>query len=349
MTTAPPYATREIVQRTLDSASTAHDATLIDRAVASASRSVDQLCHVRGFWPETATRYFDWPDETQRRKSWRIWLDSDILISVTSVTNGDGTTVTNYLLEPVNAGPPYRAIEIDLSSSDVFSSGDTHQQAVTIVGLWGHSNTTTSAGALAEALDDSETAVDVTDGTIGVGHLLTVDSERMLVTERTWLDSGQNTGGALTAAVNDQTVAVSDGTAFMAYETILVDSETMWVTAITGNNLTVERAYDGSTLATHSSSADVYVSRTLTVERGAAGTTAASHLTATAITRWVPPSLVEELTIAEAITQVEQGRSAYARTVGSGDNQREARGAGLQDLRDRCYGAHGRKNRHRAV
>src|SRR3546814_19132909 len=82
----------------------------------------------------------------------------------------------------------------------------------------------------------------------------------------------------MNALKNDQTVDVTDGTLFFVGELILIDSERMRIVDITGNNLTVVRAYGGATLAAHSLGADVYVSRRLTVDRGALGTTAAPHL-----------------------------------------------------------------------
>jgi hypothetical protein len=58
---------------------------------------------------------------------------------------------------------------------------------------------------------------------------------------------------------------------------------------------------------------------------------------------------VTELNIAEAINTFLQKASGYARTVGEGDNQRNASGAGLADIRARAYAAHGRKARQRAI
>src|SRR3546814_20587325 len=88
---------------------------------------------------------------------------------------------------------------------------------------------------------------------------------------------------------------VTDGTLFFVGELILIDSERMRIVDITGNNLTVVRAYDGSTLAAPSLGADVYVYRSLTVERGALGTTAATHLDAASVTVWAVPASVKVL------------------------------------------------------
>jgi hypothetical protein len=344
------YATREDVKDSLDIKETARNNAQVDRAVEAASRAVEGFLH-RVFAPVLATRYFNWPNQ-QTARAWRLWLGHDDLISVTTLVSG-GTTISasDYFLEPVNEGPPYDSIEIDLDSSSSFSSSGTHQRAVTVTGLWGWSNDTTNVGSLAEALDASETGIDVDGPTavrIGVGSVLTVDSERMLVTDRGTLTTGQTLQTNMTDRDNMVTVAVTNGAAFAVGEVILLDSERMRIVDITGNTLTVDRAWDGSTLATHSGST-IYGYRTLTVTRGALGTTAASHDSGAAVYRWDVPGPVRELTIAEAINDLLQARAGYTRTAGSGDNELEAKVQGLESLRKSVMTSHGRKARIGAV
>lgn len=351
------YCTREEVQDAFDVREAAHRSAQIDSAIASASDDIDGWLnrHKHGLAPRTATRYFPWPQRFTQ--AYRLWLDENEIISVTSLTSG-GTTISSgdYFLEPVNSGPPYTNIEIDLSSSASFQPGDTPQRAIVVTGLWGIHDDQVPAGALAEALDASETAVDVTDGTlVGVGSVLLVDSERMLVTGRSSLTTGQALVSDMNALKNDQTVDVADGTQLHVGETILIDSERMKITDITGNNATVIRAYDGSTLAAHTLGATVYAYRTLTVERGALGSTAATHLTAATVTAWDVPDLVRDLCRAEAITRLEQEWSAYGARVYSDEAERDSSGTevvagrGLTDLRKACARRYKRKFRKAAV
>lgn len=347
------YATREDVKAELDVKETARSNGRIDRVLESASRSVEGLLH-RRFAPVTATRYFDWPSG-QYARPWRLWLDDNELISVTSLSSG-GTTISasDYFLEPNRSGPPYTRIEIDLSSSAAFGGGDTHQRDITITGLWGYANDETTVGTTASAISaTTATTVNVNGAAsalLGVGSVLRVDSERMLITGRSMLTTGQTLGGSgLTAQANSVTVTVSDGTAFAVDEVLLVDSERMLIVDIADNNLTVKRAWDGSVLAAHSVGATIYAPRTLTVTRGALGTTAATHSSGATVYRWDPPGPVRELTIAEALNTLMQGQSGYARVVGSGEAQREASGRGLADLRNSVYTSHGRKARIRGV
>lgn len=345
------YATREEIKAELDVKETARSNARVDRAIEAASRAVEGLCH-RTFYPVQATRYFDWPG-MQYARSWRLWLDANEVVSVTTLASG-GTTIasSDYLLEPNQYGPPYNRVEIDLDGPAAFGGGDTHQRDIQITGLFGYRNDEATLGSTTEALDASETGVDVdgaTSAAVGVGSLLRIDSERVIVTARAQLDTGQNLGGNLTAVNSNAAVSVSDGTEYAVDEVILIDSEKMRIDEIAGNTLTVTRAWDGTTLAAHTSSADIYAPRTLTVQRGVLGTTAAAHSTSTTVYRWDPPGPVRQLCVAEALVDLLQGRSGYARTAGSGDGEREVSGRGLKDLRQRVYVSHGRKARTRSV
>lgn len=340
------YCTREDVKAALDAAETARNNRQVDRACRGAIASINSLCH-RSFVPTVATRKFDGSSVAGQV----LRLDRHNLVSATSITvDGTALTTSDYLLCP-QSGPPYTSIAIDDDSAAAWSS---ERQANVIVGVWmGDDLVTEPAGALAEALDDTETAVDVTDSaSIGVGDLIGVDSERMIVTGKSMLDTGVNIDAAdsLTASVADVSITMSTTTgAPVVDETILIDSERMLVVDVAGSVLTVKRAWDGSVLATHAGAADIHAPRTLTVVRGALGTTAATHLVSAAITRHVVPPLVRNLAVAEAMNTLLSEGSGYARIAGSGNNAREWTGRGLQGLRDQVYAAYGRKARIRSV
>lgn len=344
----PWYATREQVKRALDSAETARSNTRIDQALASATASVNRLCRrPHGFYPTVATREWPWPNY-QHAVPWRLWLDENTLISLDTLTSG-GIVIppANYYLEPVNSGPPYESIEVNWSTQSAFTAGATTQRSISVAGVFGYRNDETPAGALAEALDSAEIAVDVTDSAlIGVGDLVRVDSERMIVTGKTMLDTGVNihSSDSLTASLADMSITLSTLTgAPVVDEIILVDSERMLVVDLAGTVATVKRAYDGSVLAAHAANADIYALRTLTVERGALGTTAAAHDTATAVSRWMAPAETTTLTVAEAMVQLEAQSSAYAGQRGSGDSARAQAGGTIGDVRETVRRAYRRK------
>jgi hypothetical protein len=348
------FATREDVMRALDVKLTARNSAQIDRVLESASRDVEALCH-RTFAPTIATKSFPYPGP-QSGRPWKLWLNANELISVTTLTSG-GTTISSadYFLEPNEYGPPYNRIEIDLDSSAAFSSGDTHQRAITVTGLWGYRNDETTVGALtAEVSSATATTVSVNaaaSALLGVGSVLRIDSERLLVTGRTMADTGQNVGAGLTAQQNSVTLTVTDGTAFAVDEVLLVESERLLVVDIAGNQLTVQRAWDGTVLAAHAGGVDIYAPRTLTVTRGALGTTAATHSNGATVVRWDPPGLVRDLTIADVMNRVLQEQAGYARTskTSTGAKSVSVETLSIETLRTQTYNAHGRKARLRGV
>lgn len=352
--TVPWYARREDVKAALDVKMTARSDFLVDRAIAAASRNLDGGRNIGGllhrrFYPEVATREVDWP--TRDQGSWWIRFPHGWeLVSLTSLTVG-GTTVTvgDVKLYPLD-GPPYHQIQVLLSSSASFGSGDTHQGNALVNGLWGYDDESEPAGALAAALSTATaTSVVVTDGsTVGVGDVLKAGTERMIVTGRgASVDTGQDTTGALAAQASADAVPVGDGTGFAVGEVVTVGTERMLVVDVVGNTLTVRRAWDGTTLAAHSTGADVYASRAVTVERGSLGTTAAAHSTGAALTRMVIPGPVRELCEDEAVGELLGKQHGHSRTVGSGDNEREASGRGLARKRLDVYASHGRKQPYR--
>jgi hypothetical protein len=322
----------------------AYAARDIDRAIEAGARDVERLLH-RTLYPWTGTRRFDVPGTYA--DSLKVYFGKQLLISPTSVVaDGVTTAPTDYFLYP-DDGPPYRRLELDRSTSASWSTSVTPQQALAIAGLWGWTNDESPAATTAEALDASETGLDVGAAPlVGVGSVVRVDDERMIVTDRGWLTTGQT--GSLAAQQNARTLAVSDGTAFAAGETLLLESERVLVVDVAGNNLTVQRSVDGSVLAAHTN-ATIYAPRLLTVQRGALGTTAASHLTASALSVWVPPSLAGELNLAYAVNTLLQRQSGYARTIGEGDNARESSGRGIRALEAAAKSAYGQNARTRAV
>ncbi|MFE2911247.1 hypothetical protein [Kitasatospora indigofera] len=356
MTVQPWYATREDVKNALDLKETARSNGQVDRAIDAASRVVEGLCH-RRFYPEVDTRYFDWPDQYAR--PWRLWLDDSELIELTSISSGGVAIPTgNVNLEPNRDAGPANRVEIQLDTSSAFGGGSTTQRDITITGLWGYRDDESPAGTAAAGIGSSVTTLVVSDASaIGVGQVLRIGTERLIVTERSMISTGQTLQTPVTAAKNSETLAVTDGTAFSVGEVLLLDAERVRINDIAGNNLIVERGWDGFTLAAHTAPT-IYASRALTVVRGALGTTAAAIAPAAAVYRWNPPGPVRTLVTAEAVTTLLQESSGYARTTGVGTASRQVGGgnvtkteygAGLDALRAQVYISHGRKARVRAV
>lgn len=347
------YATREQVKDALDIKETARNNDIVDRAIEAATLNIETLMR-RRFYPQVATRYFDWPN-FQRARAWRLWLGYDEVLSVSALVSGSTTIAsTDYFLEPVNYGPPYSRIEIDLTSSAAFSANSgTHQRSVSVTGVFGFCNTTTPVGALAVAMTDTTgTTASVTDSAaIGVGSLILIGTEYLIVTGKSQLTTGQTVQTtALTALASNESVLVTTGSAFAVGEIITIDSERMKIVDITSNTLTVKRAWDGSTLATHNTGVTIYAPRTLTVTRGAVGSTAATHLIAATIGKHVIPGPINTLCIGDACGIVTKEPSAWSGGAGGGATEAAmAKLPGLPMIRDLAVARYARRGRLWAI
>ena len=357
--TTPCYTTREAVKRAVDMHETARNNWQIDRAIQSSARNIEAHLH-RRFYPTDATRYFDWPN-FQYAYPWRIWLDQyELALPATAVATGvaggalpgQAIPISAVNFEPINEGPPYTYIELRRDLTYSFGAGPTPQRDVSITGTFGYGADKDPAGTLAAAVSSTTaTGVTVSDGSlVGVGDLLIVDTERMLVSEKTSVDSGQTVlSGVTTASTADVTIGVTDGTQLHINEMIQIDSERALIVDITGNNLTVKRAWDGSVLATHSTGAHIYAFRALTVARGQLGTTAATHANAAPASIHRVPSLIQDLALAESVNRVLAETGGYSDPQGEGGAAIHGLGSALADLWDEAETAYGRKNRIRVI
>lgn len=118
--------------------------TLLTGCLVRATAAIDG--HTRRTFAAAAdsTRSFDSRADVEGSV---LWLDED-LCAVTSITNGDGTTVasTKYVTEPRNRTPWY-ALRLLASSGVVWepqADGDT-ENAIVIVGRWAYSTTPPAA------------------------------------------------------------------------------------------------------------------------------------------------------------------------------------------------------------
>jgi hypothetical protein len=325
----------------------------VDAAVEAASRSVEALCH-RRFWNDIKTVTYEWPN-FQRAYPWRIWFDASELADVTSlvpvVTTGGQVIPDSAIFwsGSSNYRPPHRYVELDRSQSYSFGNGPTPQRNVTITGVTGYWAQVKPGGTITASVNSSVTIVPVSDSSaVGVGDVMIVDAESMLVRDMTWSSASLTlTSGGTTAQSNDNVLTLN-GSGVSAGEVVQVDAEWMLVLSAAGAVLTVERSWNGSVLTAHSASTPVLAQRSCTVSRGFGGTTAASHSSSAPVSVQLIPDLVHELALAEALVYIEQQSRSYG-TQDGGPGLAKTPGAGLPGLRDQCYGAYGRQVRQRAV
>lgn len=355
----PAFASRESLALALDRGLNVASIEGLDRALYAGADTIMREFE-RDFYPRSATYTFDVPydDTSTNTPSWKLYLDPHDLISATTVTVG-GVAVTDYQLRPDNRNDsPARWLELDRTGSSSFYSGSASQRRAAIAGLWGWSDRSRSVGVLADDLTADATVLNLARAPVagvsgvGVGHLLRIGSERMVVEDRLAVDTGDNLAANLPSSASNSiptSIAVPDGTDYASGEMLAVNGEAMLVQRVLSNTLFVRRGYAGTPVQAHVTGADIYAYRRLQVYRAAVGTTAAVHAAAAPATRWEAPYALEALNIAIAQETAVQEGAAYARTVGSEQNEREARAAGLTAAWKRARSYSRKGGRHYAV
>ncbi len=337
------YCTREDVQRELGYADTWRLNKRVDQKILQGARDIEGLCH-RIFYPLTATRSFDLPVTNT------LWLYQHELTSVEAIVSGNSAmSVADYILRP-ESGPPYSWIDVNTSGSVGWQSGQTPQRTIAITGDYYYPVTLQNVASADAAITGPATTLTLdSSADVGVGSMLLIGSERMVVTDKTLTATSVTLAENITAQKSDVSIDVSSGAGLFVGEMIAIGAERMLIESIASNTLTVSRAQNGSVLAEHTSSTVIYAPRSAEVARGQRGTSAAAHDDGTTIYLLKPPSLVTEVNIALACAALEHGSSGYARQVGSGESQRQADDRGLSVLMEDLYTRYGRKTRSRAV
>lgn len=347
MTESIFYCTREDVKSATDVVSTSRVDAVIDRAIAAASRYIEGQT-LRRFYPWDGTRTFDWPIPVARW--WILELEDNELTSATLVVSG-GVPMTqdvDYFLRPDNAPAlraPFTRVEINLAGNGSFNIGSSIQRAILITGTFGYNNELAAVGTLAAAAGSGDAQVTLSSGFgWGIGSILVVDNERLVVTGRQSVTTGQTVGtGGLTALNSATLVPVASTGAFTIGEIILIDGEKMLITDTAGTNLIVERGWDATPLAAHTAGTTIYSNRQATVRRAALGTTAAAHSQNAAVNLVVIPDGIKEWCLAKAITDTADVLAAYARYVGRGGKAIPyVRGVGVAELAENAMAAYGR-------
>lgn len=113
-----------------------------------------------------------------------------------------------------------------------------------------------------------------------------------------WLEdaySGLTTTGNDTDLTDDTTittVTVTDGTLFQAGDVIQADDEYFWVSAVSGHDLTVTRAYSG-TAVTHASDVTIYLRSRARLEGADAGDSHFTQVTSGYNYSWISQKTIE--------------------------------------------------------
>lgn len=154
----------------------ATDDGVIQDLLNAASRFIDMQSR-RRFYPSIEAHVFDIPDGRD------IYLDDDLL-EVTTFSNGDSATITDYILKGRNT--PYWCISLRDTANVTWetNTGGSSEQVISLLGTWGyHDNYSQRAwlqvGTLSAAITDTTTlAFSATTGhSITAGNILKIGSE----------------------------------------------------------------------------------------------------------------------------------------------------------------------------
>ena len=138
MTITNGYCTLAEIKNFLKIVSTdSTDDGVLEILVEAASRMIDQETR-RTFYARSETHYYNIPEGRE------LWIDDDDLLTIGTLTNGDGTTITNtdYILLPANSNPKY-AIVLKESSTIMwqYSSAGNSEHVISVAGTWGYAAT----------------------------------------------------------------------------------------------------------------------------------------------------------------------------------------------------------------
>lgn len=119
----------------------ATDDSLLGRYIDAAEKFIEGETGFT-FTATTATRKYHAIDDIEDLQDPRILRLGYPLLSVTTLTNGDGNTISSddYVLLPTNESPKWE-IEIKRGASTRWQYSTTPEEAISVAGTWGYSST----------------------------------------------------------------------------------------------------------------------------------------------------------------------------------------------------------------
>lgn len=182
------YATQQdfLAWRASAVTSDAADDAIIDMLLEETSRFIDEHTG-RSFYPRIEERLYDFPSIREPKT---LMFDDDLL-SLTKLTNGDGTEITNsdYILE-TSGLTPYWCVKLKDVSTVTWEqdSSGSSQRVLSVNGVWGYHNryayawkSVTTLGA-AITNTTSLTFTVSSNASFGVGSIIKIDNEICNVT-----------------------------------------------------------------------------------------------------------------------------------------------------------------------
>jgi hypothetical protein len=239
LATRHTYATsddlRDYLAGTSYSSAWTSDAGAIRRILESASRRIDDYCGGGTFGPQTETRYYDIGLGTLRNSPQYITA-SDTGNLATTVSMAGVVPLDGWMISPTTV-TAYGAT--DRATSETLTEGYNADFWLMPYNF--------NPKTVLKLNEDTTKGFDPGQQTLAVVAEWGYTANTLSVT----------TSDAITSTTATS-VSVTSATSLGPAQTVLIDGEQLYVTAISGNTLTVERGVNGTTAATHSGGVSLY-------------------------------------------------------------------------------------------
>jgi len=211
------------------------DANAIRRILEAASRRIDDYCGGGTFGPQTQTRYYDIGNNALRQSSQyqTISVTDDL---VTTNSSSGVVPLDGWFISPTTV-TAYGAT--DRSTSETLTEGHANDFFLMPYNF--------SPKTILKLNEDTTKGLDAGQQTLSILGAWGYTADTVSVTTSDAISSTTATSASVTSA-----------SALGPAQAILVDSEQLYITSISGNTLTVERGVNGTTAATHSGGASLY-------------------------------------------------------------------------------------------
>ena len=290
----------------------AGDIDILYKEILAASQTI--LQEIGEFIPVVETRKF------QGRGGQRLFIPP-LLALTGSIVNDDTTLVAaDFIYQPDGRhwrNGPYSWLEVAEEPTNL-SAWCTEREGVEIPARWGlYEETEVTGTTLGAAQSNSETSLQVSDGSkLSPGAVAYIGTEQELVT-------GYSTPVAAVTTLNgtidatQESIVLTNGALVNIGETLRIGVEQMRILDIATHTAYVQRHWNKTLGAAHTTGANVDVYRKFTLVRGVNGTTAAAHDNAVAVSRYLAPADVLFLCKEIATLMVNKAASGYAGRTGN--------------------------------
>jgi len=226
---------RDYLAGTSYSSAWTSDAGAIRRILEASSRRIDDYCGGGTFGPQTQTRYYDIGWGTLRDSPQYTTASDTESLTMTTSTAGviplDGWMVTPTTVTAYGA--------TDRATSETLTEGYGNDFFLMPYNF--------TPKTILKLNEDTAKSLDAGQQTLSIVGEWGYTANTISVTTSDAIGSTTATSVSVTSATN-----------LGPAQTILVDSEQLYITAISGNTLTTERGVNGTAAATHSGGATLY-------------------------------------------------------------------------------------------